>query len=79
MKKFLFIFLIILLTSCVEEKRNERGEIIYEKSFSEPHIGDKITYIIFEKHRYVKFESGHRGSITHDPDCPYCKSKNEEE
>lgn len=79
MKKILFTFLIILLTSCTEDKRNERGEVIYELSFSDSSMGDKITYIIFEKHRYVKFESGHRGSITHDPDCPYCKSKNEEE
>lgn len=72
-KLILFSLLTFLFTSCRLEVKNKNGEVIYEESISESRIEERISYIIFKRHRYVKFITGNGGSITHDPDCPYCK------
>lgn len=72
MKKIFFLLTIIIASvSCSNypsvDNFSER------ECYSLP-SGGKITYVEFKNHRYILFENGYHGSLTHDPDCPYCKN-----
>ena len=72
MKKIIFLLTIIIANvSCSNHPRVD--------NFSEHECyylpcGGDITYVEFKNHRYILFEKGYQGSLTHDPDCPYCKN-----
>lgn len=70
MRKIIYIFTIITFLSCTSDPINERGEIILMNNF-----GCNIHYVEFNKHRYIRYHEGNGVALTHDPDCPYCKSK----
>lgn len=73
MKKFLIcLSALFLMTSCGEIRRNPEGTIILEEGVNAGAM--RINYVIFNNHRYVRYEAGYGRSICHDPDCPFCKT-----
>ena len=73
MKKFIFLIGLLLLASCGKIETDENGyKILKERSIRTG--TEYVDYVIFNKHRYVRYYCGQKGSITHDPECPYCKS-----
>ena len=74
MKKFIFLISLLLLASCGKIETDENGNQVLNEERSISTGTEYVDYVIFNKHRYVRYRYGYGGSITHDPECPYCKS-----
>lgn len=74
MKKFIFLISLLLLASCDKIETDENGYKILKEERTKSTGTEHVNYVIFNKHRYIRYRSSHGGSITHDPECPYCKS-----
>ena len=74
MKKFIFLISILLLASCGKIETDENGYQILKEEPTISGYSKHVSYIIFNKHRYIMYRSSYGSSMTHDPDCPYCES-----
>ena len=75
MKKIiLFLIVVFACVSCSSEyKKHDLNENRVVYKIGEGYRSFSLEYIDFNNHRYIKYADGYRGSLTHDPDCPYCK------
>ena len=60
--------------SCGKVETDENGNQILKERKSLNTSVDYVNYVLFNKHRYIRYVGSHGSSITHDPECPYCKS-----
>ena len=74
MKKIIFLISLLLFASCGKVKIDENGNQILKEKRIMNNGTEYVNYVMFNKHRYIRYRVSGGGSITHDPDCPYCKS-----
>lgn len=74
MKKFIFLISLLLLASCGKIETDENGNQVLKEERIRSIGTEYVNYVMFNKHRYIRYRTGRGGSITHDPECPYCKS-----
>ena len=73
MKRYLLLVTSILLfglSSCevkvIKQEGDRRIEVL------DPHYfgNSRIKYVEFDKHEYVFYRDGYKGSLCHSPNCP---------